>query len=738
MKYLYLLLFLSIANLVTAQEGCTPDTDITVIWTPCSANQIETAISQNETIFSQEDVDRAKEIKKSCGQLIEEKLTEFENQAERLTQLRQEVRTVRDVKGMQQQIEEFENRKAEALQDLENQLQDQSQSGLFVVYLAEIDPYNDDANDLRQVAQQALELRAIEDLNGTIIERLTRVTNQQEVKDIVRAMTTGKVEVEAILLDEVHNGKQHYIYMAKTRVTPLSPGNNGRSELAPGTSYRTLVINPLLERDYEQLLLSQGVDASEIATIKEQVATWEQDINDANDSAKSSRQRIIAASERNIQNLDRKINELRTQYADRSSKIQQYAAQLNTPFDHNNLTRSADRILQQIQEELAVLKNNWRTIKSQELFVKSAFVSTDRDTKTALAKKAEELTEDLRQVHSTTTNRIETIEVEDLRVTAYSSTREVEFLRELRQIWIMPVGRRGGFDLYVFARFEVTREQAGGGDYGSAAPDDFVRISGGTFQMGNELDPNGEQVIHTVEISSFYLSPTEVTFKEYDCFCKATGKENPSDHSWGRDSRPVIDINWCEAIAYANWLSQQQGLQEVYTGDCPNVRIDWDANGYRLPTEAEWEYAASAGGTQRPWAAPLTKPEENSVGKYANVCDYYCDQPGSSAGGGPRRAGVNDGTRYTSVVARYLPNQYGLYDMSGNVWEWCHDWYDTNYYRRSDNDQNPKGPSGGQKKVVRGGSFEAAPVSATIYNRHRYFWNSRSRSLGFRLARNIN
>jgi len=166
---------------------------------------------------------------------------------------------------------------------------------------------------------------------------------------------------------------------------------------------------------------------------------------------------------------------------------------------------------------------------------------------------------------------------------------------------------------------------------GSLGPE-LVQIPGGTFQMGsNEYD--NEKPVHTVTVKSFAMGKYEVTFEEYDKFCEATGQSKPDDEGWGRGRRPVINVSWNDAKAYVKWLSEQTGKD------------------YRLPTEAEWEYACRAG----------------SVGKYSFGDDVsqlrnYGWYRGNSKG-------------ETHPVGEKQANKFGLYDMHGNVTEWIEDVY---------------------------------------------------------------
>jgi len=242
---------------------------------------------------------------------------------------------------------------------------------------------------------------------------------------------------------------------------------------------------------------------------------------------------------------------------------------------------------------------------------------------------------------------------------------------------------------------------------------DMIFVEGGTFQMGSsDSDAGRDETPHTVTVDDFYVHRFEVTFEEYDAFCEATNRKKPSDEGWGRGKRPVINVSWYDAIAYCNWKSKQEGLQEVYRISGTSVSADWNADGYRLPTEAEWEFAARSRGGGEKWAGTSSA---SSLSSYANS------------------RGSADGYENTAPVGAFRPNDLGLKDMSGNVWEWCWDWYDSDYYGKSPS-QNPRGPSTGSYRVYRGGSWGDYPrLCRTAYRNH---WppTFSNNLVGFRLA----
>ena len=206
-------------------------------------------------------------------------------------------------------------------------------------------------------------------------------------------------------------------------------------------------------------------------------------------------------------------------------------------------------------------------------------------------------------------------------------------------------------------------------------PTGMVFIQGGTFAMGNHtrMGSSEEYPVHDVSISSFFMDTTEVTCEQFN----AMGKLPIIDDFYPR--HPVHERNWYSATEYCNFRSKRDGLQQVYEFDKNGeTTIHYDRIGYRLPTEAEWEYACRAGTTTRYyWGDDLQEAEE-----------YECVR--------------SDNENEFETVASKQHNPWGLYDMLGNAQEWCNDWYLQNYYELSSN-PNPTGPVNGDLRVVRGG-----------------------------------
>lgn len=197
---------------------------------------------------------------------------------------------------------------------------------------------------------------------------------------------------------------------------------------------------------------------------------------------------------------------------------------------------------------------------------------------------------------------------------------------------------------------------------------EMVLVEAGSFEMGSMNAYAHEQPVHTVQITRpFYIARYEVTFEEYDRFCDDTGKPRVDDRGWGRGKQPVIHVDWYDAVEYCNWLSEKKALETCYSGKGKQVECDFSAKGYRLPTEAEWEYAALGGQNMQDFLyAGSDNPDKVA---------WYAD---------------NSNDRLHPVGEKQ-PNALGLYDMSGNIFEWCWDWYAADYYASSP-PSDPLGP----------------------------------------------
>jgi formylglycine-generating enzyme required for sulfatase activity len=240
----------------------------------------------------------------------------------------------------------------------------------------------------------------------------------------------------------------------------------------------------------------------------------------------------------------------------------------------------------------------------------------------------------------------------------------------------------------------------------------FVLVEGGNFTMGSAIgvEPH-EKPEHPVNVQSFYIGKYEVTFEEYDRYCDSNKLPKPNDNGWGRGRQPAIYVSWLDAVNYCNWLSRQDHLQPCYIVSGSDVKWLDTANGYRLATEAEWEYAARGGDKSKHTLYAGAEKADDAV--------WYKDNSSSKA----------------QATGQKKANELGLYDMNGNVWEWVWDWYDGGYYMHSPTDA-PKGPTTGNYRVMRGGAWYNNVSYVTVATRQNAGQGFKQNSVGFRIARN--
>ena len=267
----------------------------------------------------------------------------------------------------------------------------------------------------------------------------------------------------------------------------------------------------------------------------------------------------------------------------------------------------------------------------------------------------------------------------------------------------------------------------------------FTLIKAGEFQMGSpETDKDAEddeKPQHRVRITRpFYLGVHEVTRGQFRRFVDDSGyqteaeKDGKGGRGWNEaankfeqnprytwreagfeqtDLHPVVNVSWNDAVAFAEWLGKKEGKT------------------YRLPTEAEWEYACRAGTTTRYFCGD----DPEGLAEVGNIADATAREkyPDWNA------IAARDGFVYTSPVGRYRPNAWGLHDMHGNVWEWCWDWYGKDFYKASRVD-DPAGPLEAAGRVIRGGGWSGSPRDCRSADRSWYAPVGRFSSLGCRLA----
>lgn len=209
---------------------------------------------------------------------------------------------------------------------------------------------------------------------------------------------------------------------------------------------------------------------------------------------------------------------------------------------------------------------------------------------------------------------------------------------------------------------------------------EMVFVKGGSFFMGQEDGEEDEKPVHKVQLSNFYIGKYEITVAQFRDFCEATDRAMPREPKWGlQDDHPIVNTTWNDAAAYVSWLNISS------------------SQNYRLPTEAEFDYVIRNGGKSGiyPWGTGLPRNE--------NIADESIKKTGFSRSVWD---GYDDGYASIAPVGSFPPNELGVHDINGNVWEWVSDWY-SEFMEKAVKD--PQGPASGKFKVGKGASFNADP-----------------------------
>lgn len=256
-----------------------------------------------------------------------------------------------------------------------------------------------------------------------------------------------------------------------------------------------------------------------------------------------------------------------------------------------------------------------------------------------------------------------------------------------------------------------------------------VSVLSGTFTMGSNTGLDDQQPEHEITLNEYRIATFCVTNEQFKIFCDMTDylyppegglNQPPAGYFLNNPDYPVVGISWYDAVRFCNWLSSQKGYSACY--DTTNWTFDPSKNGYHLPSEAQWEKASRGNLDKKtyPWG-------DDPPGNRCNYKDY--------SGGLIDIMPNFDGTgRGTLPVGQFSANGLGLFDMAGNVWEWCNDWYQVDYYEQSPA-ENPYGPQTGSEKVMRGGAWNKSETYLECAFRDKKTPGTKRYDIGFRIAR---
>jgi formylglycine-generating enzyme required for sulfatase activity len=595
--------------------------------------------------------------------------------------------------------------------------------------LKDLDPYDFNNAGLQEKAKAALSPIAVERINGHFISSLKETvsnSNGQSFISYIQDRVAGELTVSQMLLSKPSPTRTSFVYVALVDVFPLRKMSSGGGVKTTKTGTQVM---DLLGREGPNLENLAAFDASWKAEVEQLLETNREGVQQANRIAESHRQTLLKKAGEDLFAVEQELNQLK-------AKLQRKREDLNRRLTAYGLSSSGSisgdiqKIRGKLSQQLDALYDEYLGIKSKELLFRyDISLAGERSIPEEIGAQGLQLVQQLEKTYGKAEefeSLTELVRGDNLDVFSQRIKQGSRLIREVSKVWVFQEMHGAGWRLSVVARFKVLPGSAGG-TAGTTRTNtttttsqlpgrpavEWVNIPAGAFMMGSpdsETDRvNDEGPRHQVTLSGFKMSKYEVTFAQFQAFIAATGYETDAEKegwswvwtgsewkkesglSWKTDEKgqlrnsnhknyPVINVSWNDATAFAKWM------------------------GCRLPTEAEWEYACRAG-----TATPFY------TGVYLNSS----------------QANFNMNVGQTKPVGSYAPNAWGLYDMHGNVAEWCSDWYgDYSSYSQT----NPIGPASGSDRVLRGGSwygFGRYCRSADRINRDPSY---RDYGFGFRLV----
>lgn len=531
---------------------------------------------------------------------------------------------------------------------------------------------------------------AIEQVNGVQIISETLVKNGMVVRDVILSATEGKADCSPREAKAIESGTQRVLYLYGVyEIYPLAEG----AKLSGTAAQLALLVETHFIKTASDVSL-----ANLPANMQQEIATMVSTAAQENNDTRMSLNTLVQSETQLLRNSG-----ITTDKASVQSKLEAQKRQIASL----NLEIAPKR-----QAE-AVARQKFEAHRKSEQRIEIVTQSDLERNRAEAEVKAQLMGECVTQFRTIVKSLYsqEKSKVENYMLTESSKQSMMKQVRlQAAKILGVYLSESGGDIKYtasVAFRF--------GFDYGSAAPDAPVRIDNslnmtevplsmvyipaGSFKMGDK-DLSTVAMQHEVYIDAFYMDKYEVTVSEFKKFVEATGYKTDAEK---RDSSLVFKDDEWVVMKGVNWHHDVEG--SLIQPDCinhPVIHVSWyDAKAYahwsgkRLPTEAEWEYAARSGRKEYQYAWGNGKPNGKNGGNFSDNRTF---------GSWTKWEGYDDGFAHTAPVGSYAPNKFGLYDMSGNVAEWCEDWYDRKYYESSPY-RNPKGPADGQYRIYRGGSW---------------------------------
>ncbi len=662
-------------------------------------------IRKNRHLFSSEQIAELKKSISKSNSIVEEELEAWQKQKIEWEEMWNTWVEAGDVHSVEKELEGLEKKVNDIVQKLSQDLKSIPKKGIYLCVLYDLDPFSFSNSNLQTLANNAIAPKAIEDLNGHLIESAKKISSSEDGQSIVshiKDQVSGDLKISEVLFSQQSKSKTAFVSVLKLEVSPNFkdiPKEEGAK--AAQTQVNSVSID-LLKIDTEQMQSLAKYEAAWPSDIQQILSNSKSEFLGSLKNQEAKMLLLFQSAKKSLDVLEEEISVLIKRRDGKMQRLNALQSKLKIAT-RNNLELDLQNLFQKLNQSLDNLFSAYLEIKSKEYFGRYHIkVGGERSLPEELASQSyavvQQMTDNFEKgISFSQVNQL--IQSETAESFSKQISRGHDYFRELDTVWLFPQQTENGWDLSVIASFKWLAKEGNreSGIKGKGKLEmEWVRIPAGSFLMGSpthEAQRNSnEGPQRQVNIASFNLSKYEVTFQQYDLFCLETGRELPSDAGWGRGNLPVINVSWEDAKAFATWI------------------------GGRLPTEAEWEYACRAGGTL-PFGVDSCL-DANKANYDANFPYLLCSKGRSAA--------------KTKPVGSYPPNPWGLFDCFGNVYEWCEDWLGSGYYAFGET-ENPKGPEDGFEKVLRGGGWYFRGRNCRAAARYSANPKEKSNSIGFRV-----
>jgi formylglycine-generating enzyme required for sulfatase activity len=662
-------------------------------------------VKTHKKTFSSYEIEQLKDCIQRHNNGVNTELLKWKNKYGDWSLAWNELIDLTDIEALEKQVEAQKNKVKELKTKLSEDLGNIATKGMYLCVLKELDPYDFNNSSLQEKAKSAVTPVAVQNINGNFIQSLTETVQTEHAQSFVKYIqdrVSGELTVSQMLLTKPSPTRTAFAYVALVDVFPLRKSSLGQGIMKPTSAP---IVMDLLGRDAGSLEAISGYDASWKQEVEQLVQNNRELVKEANRNAEKQRQQLMEKAGEDVFSVEQELqqlqNKLKRKRGDLAERMQQVGLSSS-----GSISGDIQKIRGKLSQQLDVLYGEYLEIKSKELLFRyDIALSGERSIPEEIGAQGLQLVQQLEKTYGKAEEfekLNELVKGENLDLFSQRVKEGGKLIREVSRVWVFQEMHAGGWRLTVVARFKVLPGGSSGTTSSTQASQlpgrpavEWVSIPAGTFTMGSpsyEIDRESDEgPQHSVSLSGFQMSKHEVTFGQYDAFCDATGRRKPSDNGWGRGNRPVINIDWNDATAFAQWM------------------------GCRLPTEAEWEYACRAG---------TTSPFNTGSCLSRWQANYNGDNPYSTCARGTY-------LQKTMPVGSYAPNAWGLYDMHGNVYEWCSDWYGD--YSKFEH-FNSNGPTKGTFKIIRSGFWGSDGKYSRSANRNSSSPSNRSNNIGFRLV----